>query len=151
MAAVFDWLARIPTALRRPVRAMLRRRGFMTWSVETRARLIPSLRLIVDPALYNLKRDDPYDVVEWFTGMNASHLGSARATQDVLLLRGEDDSFQPPALTRAQAHTLTAARSVTIRSFTAGEHADQHGQMGLALACSVLTGWLHDATTLGPR
>jgi hypothetical protein len=64
-------------------------------------------------------------------------------SQDVLLLCGEHDSFQPPALTAAQAQALTAARSVTVRMFTAGEDADQHCQMGnLDLACRVLTGWL---------
>ena len=81
----------------------------MRWSVETRARLVPTLRLVVDQTLYNLGSDDPYDVVEWFLEMNPTHLGSERVTQDVLLLCGEHDSFQPPGLTRAQAAALTSA------------------------------------------
>ena len=64
-----------------------------------------------------------------------------RAT--VLLMSGEHDRFQPPVLTRAQPRALTSARSITVRTFTRTEHADQHCQMGnLDLACRVLTDWL---------
>jgi hypothetical protein len=88
--------------------------------------------------------------------MNAAHLDSGRVRQDVLLMCGEHDAFQPPALTRAQARALTAARSVTTRMFTEAERADQHCQMGnLDLACQVLTTWLRhgrmDGTGSGPR
>ncbi len=110
-----------------------------------RTRLVPTLRQVVDQALYLVDSDDPMDAVDWFLGMNATHLGSDRVTQDVLLLCGENDAFQPPVLTRAQAAALTAARSVSVRTFTAAEHADQHCQMGnLDLACSVVTAWLRD-------
>ncbi len=142
---VYDWLHRIPGALRRPAKAMLRRRGFMRWSMRVRTRLVPTLRQVVDQALYLVDSDDPVACVDWFLGMNANHLGSERVTQDVLLLCGEHDAFQPPALTRAQADALTAARSVAVRTFTSAEHADQHCQMGnLDLACSVITAWLRE-------
>ena len=95
---VFDWLHRLPIVMRGPVRTMLPRRRLMRWSVRTRARLTDRGRL--------------------FLGMNADHLGSAQVTQDVLLMCGEHDSFQPPSPTRAQAKALTAARSVTVRMFT---------------------------------
>jgi dienelactone hydrolase len=79
--------------------------------------------------------------------MNADHLGSDRVTQDVLLLCGENDSFQPPSLTSAQAKALTAAHSVSVRIFTRAEHADQHCQMGnLDLACRDLIRWLQNPT-----
>ena len=95
-----------------------------------------------------LDSDDPADVAEWFLGMNAEHLDSGRVNQDVLLMCGEHDAFQPPALTKAQAQALTAARSVTTRMFTRAEQADQHCQMGnLELACDVLTTWLQAAGT----
>lgn len=51
------------------------------------------------------------DAVDWFLGMNADHLGSNRVTQDVLLLCGENDAFQPPVLMRAQVGALIGARS----------------------------------------
>ncbi|MGY1712194.1 alpha/beta hydrolase family protein [Geodermatophilus sp. SYSU D00758] len=140
---VYDWLHRIPRTVRPAARAMLARRGFMRWSIRARARMVPTLRLVVDQALYDLGSDDPLDVMDWFLAMNAAHLGSGRVTQDVLLMHGEHDAFQPPVLPHAQAAALTSARSVTVRTFTAAEHADQHCQMGnLDLACRVLTRWL---------
>ena len=114
--------------------------------VRARARLIPTLQQIVDHT-YLVDGHDPIEVVDWFLGMNADHLGSAQVTQDVLLMCGEHDSFQPPSLTRAQAKALTAARSVTVRMFTRAEDADQHCQIGnIGLACRVLTTWLRNTS-----
>ncbi|MEX5295577.1 alpha/beta fold hydrolase [Kocuria sp. CPCC 205268] len=153
---VYDWLHRVPPALRGPVRAMVRHRRFMRWSVRARTRVSPTLRAVVEQVLYVLDSDDPADVPEWFLGMNARHLGSERVRQDVLLMCGEHDAFQPPSLARAQARALTGARSVTTRMFTRAEQADQHCQMGnLELACEVLTTWLRRAEAAaeppGPR
>lgn len=142
--AVYDWLHRVPPGVRGATRVMLRQRGFMRWNVRVRTRLVPTLRHIVEQAQHLVDSDDPMHAVDWFLGMNADDLGSDRVTQDVLLLCGEHDAFQPPKLTRAQAAALTSARSVTVRIFTEEEHADQHCQMGnLALACAVVTEWLH--------
>ena len=148
---VFDWMLRIPRPVRPLGRAMLDRPGLMRWSVRTRARLVPTLRLVVDQALYNLDSADHYDVVDWFLGMNPRHVDSHRVTQDVLLMVGEHDQFQPPKLAKAQAHALTRARSVRTRTFTEHEHADQHCQMGnLGLACHVVTDWLTQPHSAGP-
>jgi pimeloyl-ACP methyl ester carboxylesterase len=142
---VYDWMLRVPAALRKPARAMLRRRRFMRWSVRVRARLVPTLGLVVDQALYIVDCEDPVAVVDWFLGMEPGHLGSELVTQPVLVLCGEHDAFQPPKLAHAQVAALTSARSVTLRTFTAVEHADQHCQMGnLDLACRVITDWLTD-------
>jgi pimeloyl-ACP methyl ester carboxylesterase len=114
---VFDWLYRLPMVMRGPVRTMLRRRRLMRWSVRARARLIPTLRQIVDHTLYLVDGHDPLEVV------------------------------QPPSLTRAHAKALTAARSVTVRMFTKSEDADQHCQIGnIGLACRVLTTWLRNTS-----
>lgn len=140
---VYDWLHRLPPTVRGPVRGMLRHRDFMRWSVRTRVRLSPTLRMVVDQVLYMVGSDDPADAVDWFMGMNARHLGSKRVRQDVLLMCGEHDAFQPPVLARAQARALTMAHSLTVRTFTEAEYADQHCQMGnLDLACQELTTWL---------
>ncbi|MGJ9371922.1 alpha/beta fold hydrolase [Nesterenkonia sp. CF4.4] len=149
---VYDLLYRVPAPLRGPLRTMVGHRRFMRWSVRTRARLAPTLRAVVEQTLYLLDSDDPVDVVDWFMGMNAEHLGSDRVTQDVLLMCGEHDAFQPPSLTRAQAQALTAARTVTVRMFTEAERADQHCQMGnLDLACRVLSAWLQDPGQVRPQ
>ncbi len=140
---VYDWLFRLPAGLRGPTRWMLARRGFMNWSVGVRTRLSPILRHVVNEVLYISGRTDPITVVDWFMGMNAEHLGSDRVTQDVLILSGEHDAFQPPVQTRAQVRALSSARSLTVRMFTKAEHADSHCQMGnVELACSVVTDWL---------
>lgn len=147
---VYDWMHRLPPVLRAPVRTMVRHREFMRWSVRTRSRLSPTLRVVVGQVLYMLDSDDPAEVAEWFLGMNAGHLDSGRVRQDVLLMCGEHDAFQPPSLTRAQAQALTAARNVTTRMFTRAEQADQHCQMGnLELACQVLTTWLRSVEANG--
>jgi pimeloyl-ACP methyl ester carboxylesterase len=143
---VYDWLLRLPKIVRPSARVMLRQRDFMRWSIRVRTQLVPTLRLVVDQALFNMDRDDPVDVVDWFLGMNPTHLASERITQRVLILSGEHDAFQPPVLAAAQAAALVNAREVTVRTFTAAEHADQHCQMGnLDLACRVITDWLADA------
>ena len=85
---VYDWLYRVPAGLRPATRAMLRRRRFMRANVRIRARLVPTLRFVMDQALYNIDEDDPLAAVDWFLGMNAEHLGSDRVTQDVLLMSG---------------------------------------------------------------
>lgn len=140
---VYDWMYRVPPGIRSAARTMLRRRRFMRWNVRVRTRLVPTLRQVIDQAMYLVDSTDPMDAVDWFLGMNATHLGSERVTQDVLLLSGEHDRFQPPVLTRTQDGALTNARSVTVRTFTKAEHADQHSQMGnLDLACRVVTDWL---------
>jgi pimeloyl-ACP methyl ester carboxylesterase len=140
---VYDWLHRVPPGVRDAAKVMLRRRRFMRWNVRVRTRLVPTLRQVVDQAMYLVDSDDPMDAVDWFLGMNATHLGSERVTQDVLLMSGEHDRFQPPVLTRAQERALAHARSVGVRTFTAAEHADQHCQMGnLDLACRTVTTWL---------
>jgi pimeloyl-ACP methyl ester carboxylesterase len=140
---VYDWMLRVPSVVRPPAKAMLRQRDFMRWSIRVRSRLVPTLRQVVDQALFNIDREDPIDIVDWFLGMNPIHLGSERVTQRVLLLSGEHDAFQPLKLTRAQADALVNAKEVAVRVFTAAEHADQHCQMGnLELACGVVTEWL---------
>ena len=150
---VYDWLHRVPAPLRGATRTMLGHRRLMRWSVRTRARMVPTLRNVVDHALYLIGSEDPVSVVDWFLGMNAGHLGSEHVTQDVLLLSGEHDSFQPQVLARAQAVALTAASSVTLRIFTKAESADQHCQIGnVDLACRVLTTWLQNPLpTRDPR
>lgn len=145
---VYDWLQRVPSPLLAPTRWMLRRRRFMSTSIRMRATLVPTLRFVVDQAGYLVDSTDPLAAMDWFLGMNAEHLASARVRQDVLLMVGEHDRFQPPILAARQADALTNARSVTTRTFTASEHADQHCQMGnLDLACSVLTAWLQRTGT----
>lgn len=142
---VYDWLAKLPDLAQRFVRWMVSFRGLMRWSVRLRAKLIPVLGHAVNHTLYLVDGTDPMLAVDWLMGMNKEHLGSERVTQDVLLMVGENDDFQPPALAERQAAALVNARRLTTRRFTAAEHAGAHCQMGnLELACEVLVGWLNN-------
>lgn len=84
----------------------------------------------------------PYDFLR-STRAYTTRTISDRVTADVLLLAGADDHYVPLAQLSRQAANLTAARSVTTRTFSATEHASNHCQLGnVALAVRVLTGWL---------
>lgn len=140
---VYDWLFQVPALFRPWVHRMVRWRRFMLWSIRVRTRMFPVLHHAVQQATALCGGRDALDAVRWLLSMNERHLGSERVTQDVLLLVGEHDAFQPPRLAGYQERALTNARSVSVRVFRAHEHADQHCQMGnLELACGVLTTWL---------
>lgn len=69
---------------------------------------------------------------------------SRRITADVLLLAGTDDHYVPLHQLGRQAATLTAARSVTTRTFTAADSASNHCQVGnIGLVAHVVEGWLN--------
>ena len=75
--------------------------------------------------------------------MNREHISSERITQDVLILAGEADTFQPLSLANAQREALVNASRVQQRVFTRAEHAESHCQMGnIGLASQVLCAWL---------
>lgn len=68
---------------------------------------------------------------------------SARVTQDVLLLAGEQDHYVPLHQFYDQIKTLRNVRSLTPRLFTRAEQAHNHCQIGnLALSLEVIVGWL---------
>jgi pimeloyl-ACP methyl ester carboxylesterase/RimJ/RimL family protein N-acetyltransferase len=143
MASVLDWLEQLPGFLRRPVRSMARYRRFMNASVRLRMRLIPTLAHAISQCLMQIDGDEPVDAVEWLLAMCAKHQHPERVTQDVLLMHGTKDRFQPLSLHHAQRAALTNARSVTERLFTEAEHAASHCQMGnLGLAVDTMLEWL---------
>ncbi|MEN0065383.1 MAG: alpha/beta fold hydrolase [Myxococcota bacterium] len=140
---VYDWLHQLSPWLRGVVAAMLRFRSAMNLGIRFRMKLFPVLEHAVRHAQYLCGGREPMDAVDWMLGMNADHLSSGRVTQDVLVMSGDNDAFQPPRLADLQIAALTRARRVQRRRFTAAEHAGSHCQMGnLDLACHVLTHWL---------
>ena len=142
---VYDWLEQIPPFAAGFVRWMVKAEGFMDWSIRMRMRLFPILDHAVRQAMYMVQKDKPMDAVRWLMAMNREHISSEKVTQDVLLLGGEADSFQPPRLLHRQAAALTHARSVSTRIFTRAEQAHMHCQMGnLNLAMGVVVDWLQN-------
>ncbi len=139
---VYDWLARFPRPFGAFVRQMATWRRFMNWSVRLRARAFPILGHVVRQALWLSGGREPVQAVDWMLGMNAAHVGSERVRVPTLLVVGERDRFQPPALGRLQAAALTGA-PVTTRVFTEAEGAAGHCQMGnLPLAIGEVAAWL---------
>jgi pimeloyl-ACP methyl ester carboxylesterase len=92
----------------------------------------------------------PYDFLRSTVAMNTrefSHLVRA----DVLLLAGVDDHYVPRKQLGRQAGTLSSARSVTTRTFTAAEQASNHCQLGnIGAAARLMTAWL-DLTAASPQ
>ena len=94
--------------------------------------------------MYITQKDEPIEAVNWFLAMNEKHLHSELVDQDVLLLGGENDAFQPVKLLYKQNKALINARSVSTRIFTEDEHAGEHCQMGnIGLALEVMLKWIN--------
>jgi len=87
----------------------------------------------------------PAELFQAFSEFN-THDASPLVTQDVLLMAGTKDHGIPFHQLADQLLTLTAARSVTARSFTEAEQAQNHCQIGnQGLALKVILDWV-DAT-----
>jgi dienelactone hydrolase len=77
---------------------------------------------------------------------------SSRIRQDVLLMAGTHDQFIPVEQVFEQGQALTAARSTTIRIFTADEHAHMHCQLGsLPLVISVVESWAEERASAASK
>ena len=140
---VYDWLEQIPAFAQSLVKQMLKWEGMMNANIRLRMRLAPVLDHAVKQAMYMVQKDKPMDAVHWLLGMNRKHINSDKVTQDVLLVGGENDAFQPVKLLYKQRDALVNARSVTTRIFTKAEQADMHCQMGnLNLAMGEIESWL---------
>ena len=84
----------------------------------------------------------PYEFLQKVRWLRTTAV-SARVTQDVLLLAGEQDHYVPLHQYYDQIKTLRNARSLTARLFTRAEQAQNHCQIGnLALSLQVIVGWL---------
>jgi pimeloyl-ACP methyl ester carboxylesterase len=141
---VYDWMELAGGFSRGLVHFLMHFRGVMNWMVKMKT-MNGTLRHTVAQALFITQKDQPIDAVDWMLGMNHEHLHSERVTQDVLLLGGENDAFQPPKLLHKQQEALVNARSITTRIFTKAEHADQHCQMGnLGLVIEVVADWVDE-------
>ena len=142
---LYDLVVAAGPLVRRMLDAMLARPALLDWSIRVRMRAFPVLHHTVRHALYitNQLDAEPSAAAHWLLGMNERHLNSALVAQDVLLMAGERDRFQPVKLYRLQRAALVNARSVTGRVFTRAEHAENHCQMGnLGLALTVMADWL---------
>jgi pimeloyl-ACP methyl ester carboxylesterase len=139
---LYDWLELAGPFARRLLDWMIQRPKVMNFTMRLE---MPRSRegFTVRQALFITQKEEPIDAARFLLGMNKDHLNSEKVDQDVLLLVGENDKFQPPKLARKQEAALVNARSVTTRVFTKEEHAAEHCQMGnLGLALETMVEWL---------
>lgn len=142
MPPVYDWLEMTNGFNRALAHWFAKQAGITNFFVRLKMSVDP-LKHTVQNALFIQQKNEPYEAVRWMMGMNKTHLHSHLVQQDVLLLGGEHDAFQPPVLLRKQEKALVNAASITSRIFTKAESADQHCQMGnLGLALQTMVDWL---------
>ena len=102
----------------------------------------PATRWAIHHGMHVSGAADPYEFLQWLRSMSTAAF-SDRVTQDVLLLAGTGDHIVPFHQLWRQARNLTNARSLTLRVFTAREHAQNHCQVGnVGLALEVVREWL---------
>jgi len=139
---LYDWMESTNGINRVMVNAMMKWEWLMRKGVVMKMRA-PLMKHVIEQTLFITGKKDPLDVVRWDMAMNKGHLHSELVTQDVLLLAGEHDVFQPPVLYQKQKAALINARSVTGRVFTKAEGADNHCSIGnIGFALDVMLDWL---------
>ena len=141
----FETIARqIGRGVRIPLRTLLRTRA--RWVVNAIAGRAAARKPVsewgLQQGMHVTGTATPYDFLRSTTAMSTRTV-SDRVRADVLLLAGADDHYVPLSQLGRQAASLTNARSVTTRLFTAAEQASNHCQLGNIAAVSRLidTGW----------
>jgi pimeloyl-ACP methyl ester carboxylesterase len=148
----FETIARqIGRGVRIPLRGLVTARasrivnGVADWAVARK----PVSQWGLQQGMHVTGTTTPYDFLRSTTAMTTgkiSHLVRA----DVLLLAGADDHYVPLKQLGRQAGTLSNARSVTTRVFTAAEQASNHCQLGNIGAVSrLILAWM-DLTARQP-
>lgn len=134
-----------PHTLRRMLRTIMpRRRGraLVNGAARRVARRDLTVEWGLDQGMRVMGARDPYDFLHATMAYRTAPF-AARIDQDVLLLAGHDDHFVPITELPGQIATLTGARSLTTRTFTAADAAGQHCQLGnIGLAIDTMLAWL---------
>jgi pimeloyl-ACP methyl ester carboxylesterase len=141
---LYDWMESTNGMNRAIVNAMMKWKWLMRKGILMKKRA-PLMEFVIDQTLFIIGKEDPLDVARWEMAMNKKHVHSELVDQDVLLLAGEHDLFQPVTLYHKQKAALINARSVTGRIFTKAEHADHHCAIGnIGLALDVMLEWMEE-------
>ena len=103
----------------------------------------PLMEHVINQTLFIIGKQDLVEVVRWEMAMNKEHIHSELVDQDVLLLAGERDLFQPTILYYKQLKALKNSKSVTGRIFTRADKAENHCGIGnIRLPLEVMVEWL---------
>jgi pimeloyl-ACP methyl ester carboxylesterase len=144
--------AQIGRGVRIPLRALItaRTRRIVNGIADRAVARKPVSQWGLEQGMHVTGTATAYDFLHSTVAMNTrefSHLVRA----DVLLLAGVDDHYVPLKQLGRQAGTLSSARSVTTRTFTAVEQASNHCQLGnIGAAARLMIGWL-DLTAASPQ
>jgi pimeloyl-ACP methyl ester carboxylesterase len=148
----FETIARqIGRGVRIPLRALLtaRARGIVNAIADRAAARKPVSQWGLQQGMHITGTATPYDFLRSTTAMTTGKV-SRLVHADVLLLAGADDHYVPLKQLGRQADTLSNARSLTTRIFTAAEQASNHCQLGnIGAAARLMNAWL-DLTALQP-
>jgi alpha-beta hydrolase superfamily lysophospholipase len=105
------------------------------------ARRSPVVEWAISQAMHVFGCDRPSQALRAAQTLHTRDV-SGRVRQDVLLLAGAKDHYVPLTQLWQQARGLSAARSNTVRVFTADEQAQAHCQVGnLPLALDTISDW----------
>lgn len=147
MPPLYDWLEMTNSSNQKLAKWFLTKRKLTNFFVRLKMN-VGTLKHTINNALFIQNKTQPYEAVEWMMAMNKKHISSHLIDQDVLLLTGENDAFQPPVLLYKQKDALVNAKSVTSRIFTKEEQADQHCQIGnLNIVLNEMYEWIEKSTT----
>lgn len=147
MPPLYDWLEMTNTINAKLAKWFMTYKSLTNFFVKLKMN-VGTLKHTINNALYIQNKKEPYDAVKWMMGMNKEHISSHLINQDVLLVSGVNDAFQPPILLHKQKDALINAKSVTTRIFTKGEQADQHCQIGnLSIVLNEMYEWIERTTT----
>lgn len=142
MPPLYDWLEMTNSFNALLAKWFLKHKGLTNFFVKLKMNVGP-LRHTINNALFIQNKTQPFEAVEWMLAMNKDHIGSELIHQDVLLVTGANDAFQPPILLHKQKAALINAKSVATRIFTKEEQADQHCQIGnLTIVLKEMHGWI---------
>lgn len=147
MPPLYDWLEMTNKFNGKLAQWFMKYKGLTNFFVKLKMN-VGTLKHTINNALFIQNKSEPYDAVNWMMGMNKEHISSHLIDQDVLLVTGQNDAFQPPILLHKQKDALVNANSITTRIFTKEEQADQHCQIGnLTIVLNEMYEWIEKTTT----
>jgi pimeloyl-ACP methyl ester carboxylesterase len=142
MPPVYDWLE-MTNVINQKLALWFNKHSSLTNFFVKMKMNVDTIRHTINNILFITGKSEPSEAVSWLLQMNKHHLCSNKIKQDVLLMIGENDAFQPITLLKKQQEALINAKSITTRIFTSNEFADQHCQIGnLSLALSTMKEWI---------
>jgi pimeloyl-ACP methyl ester carboxylesterase len=139
----YDYMKIPPKVVADFARWMLKHHNMFNKMTNLKMKFAPQEKWGIDNLMFITMDDDPWRATQVMLAFNEENLQSARVTQDVLILTGEEDHFIPMKLHHLQVAALTNAHSVTPRVFTRAEQAQNHCQIGnIGLAVDTMAQWL---------